>query len=119
MNRNNTVVLYVLIGVIIFFLFIMPCLDNNENFDIPTNTNNGPDHISDNIDTKDCSQSCCKFTQWLPPDMQNNDPKYKDYVGSNFSCNSGYGGGCVCTKKEDLEYLNKKADNRSQSCDNL
>jgi len=112
-NNDNKVMLYVVIGVIIFFVVVMPFLDNLEKLENLENTNN-----ENVLDNKECSQSCCKFNQWLPPELQNNDPKYKDYIGSNMSCNNGSGGGCVCMKQSDLDTLSARDGNKIKSCNN-
>jgi len=120
MNINNNQLLLILITIsIIFFVFILPNLEkqndqeNNElkeqfnNLSFNTATND--DGLLHKIDQKICSNQCCKFTQW-PVNFNTNDPNNNldtsKYIGSNFSCNNGQtGGGCVCYESGDNNYL--------------
>jgi hypothetical protein len=91
--------------------------DNDYNREDLVNADNNKSNHT--VDSMYCSQECCKFTQWLPPDLQQNDPKYKNFVGSNFTCNNGSGSGCVCIKQDDINFLANKAGNTMQNtCDN-
>ena len=98
--------------LILFFVFILPIIENDnlketnklhETFDDIINNNH---NIYNNI----CSKQCCKFTQW-PISFNTKDPKLndddmKDYIGTNFSCNFGESGsGCLCMKQSDYDYL--------------
>ena len=73
------------------------------------------------LDLHNCSQDCCKHTQWLPPNMiQEKNKNIKEgYVGSNLSCNNGFGnGGCVCLKQNDINMLQNKSGNSIPMCNN-
>lgn len=61
------------------------------------------------LDTKKCSRKCCKHVQWKPPHMS--EPDADGNVASNFMCNLGEGGGCVCMGDEDMDYLSKRGGN--------
>jgi hypothetical protein len=125
MDCNCKVLFYTVIGVIIFFIFVLPYLDGRntvENWSSLYGDANAPiDSSNDNItklDQKLCSPDCCKHTQWLPEGM--NQEKNKNitdnYVGTNLTCNNGTGGGCVCMKKNDVKMLQNKAGNSMPSC---
>ena len=107
-------IILILIGII-FYFYIMPCIDlqNEKELKEQYETFNNDiikiDNSIDKFDTKSCSKQCCKHIQWPIPfntTDPNNKDLYKDYIGSNFSCNLGpTGSGCLCLKKEDYEYL--------------
>ena len=108
-RKCNISLIIIITGSIIFFLFILPWIDNNykENFESEFNK----DLVK--IDTNRCSRDCCGLNQWpVPTEMLNNDippNELKNYIPSNFSCNFGdnIGSGCVCLTKNDYTYLNK------------
>jgi hypothetical protein len=91
--------------IIVYLFFSMYCNDLEKFQNLFSNTK--PIHL----DTNKCSQQCCKHTQWPVP-FNTKDPNTKDefdeYVGSNFTCNRGDGGGCLCVKKTDLDYLSNR-----------
>ena len=115
-HKCNISLIIIITGSIIFFLFILPWIDNNykENFEAYFNK----DLVK--IDTNRCSRDCCGLTQWpVPAEMlvnytdnkfMNNIPpnELENYIPSNFSCNFGdnVGSGCVCITKDDYTYLN-------------
>jgi hypothetical protein len=86
----------------------MPYLDKQNNKEQIDNFSN-----LIKIDQNICSPQCCKHTQW-PVSFNTIDPNidqnlFKDYIGSNLSCNNGpTGGGCLCVTKKDYEYLSKR-----------
>ena len=114
-SDNNKVLLYVVIAAIVFFMFVLPKLeecyarDNKiiqekmASLTAPSNNN------ILKIDKKKCSRDCCLYSQWPVPHM----PKKKasKYVGSNLMCNGGVGGGCVCVTDNDLDYLGQRGEN--------
>lgn len=130
MNINNNQLLLILITIsIIFFVFILPNLEqqndqeNNElkeqfnNLSFNTATND--DGLLHKIDQKICSNQCCKFTQW-PVNFNTSDPNNNldtsKYIGSNFSCNNGQtGGGCVCYESGDKNYLSNHGQDSIKS----
>jgi len=117
--NSNCILLFVIIGAVIFFLFIMPEIDKNylneqklikENFYAKFNNVN-TELIK--IDTEKCSRNCCGLAQWpVPSEMLDNSippDELKNYLPSNFSCNFGnnVGSGCVClTQKASNELTN-------------
>ena len=106
---------YVVVGAIIFFVFILPKLEEcyvRDNSQIREKMKSLTSHNNKNIlnmDKKKCSKKCCAFTQWPVPHM----PKTSDeYEGSNFFCNGGSSsGGCLCVTQEDLNYLAQRGKN--------
>ena len=100
----------ILFGIIIFFIYVLPYIDNNNNQETHknikkitetlNNINDLPDDIL-KLDNNLCSNNCCNHTQWLPPSMINKN-KNDNYIGNNFSCNSG---GCLCITKKNFNYL--------------
>lgn len=117
-DKYDIILLLVIIGTIIFFLFIMPCADDyyfNEKF---SDKNKENENEIVKIDTLKCSKSCCGLSQWAVPDeLLNNDinkNELQNYIPSNFSCNFGNnsGGGCVCLKQTDYDYLKNHGNNK-------
>jgi hypothetical protein len=111
---HNNQLIYIITGTIIFFIFVLPLLDNMNNYqnnkikekysDIKSEQN-----LIKGIDTKKCSKDCCNFTQYPVPHMK---PINNEYVGSNFFCNLGSGSGCPCIKKEDIKLLTLRGNNK-------
>jgi hypothetical protein len=64
-----------------------------------------------------CARSCCINSGWPYPDAllekDISKEELKKYIPTNFSCGLGsnLNGGCLCTTKEDLEYLSKRGGN--------
>lgn len=125
MDNNCKVLFYTVVCVVVFFLFVLPSIENNyqiENWgNMYAPSDISYDNNKDNIrklDQNICSLDCCKHTQWLPKEL--NEVKNKNlnmnYVGSNLTCNNGTGGGCVCMKKEDVEMLQNKSGNTMSTC---
>jgi hypothetical protein len=117
-KSNNNVLIFVVLGAIIFFVFIMPMLDRanaSEEAKLKEHLNNTNTEPTNKIDKNMCSKQCCKFTQWPLPDglIEKTIPEdqLKNYVGSNMSCNFGNGSGCVCVTKDDLNYLSSHGGN--------
>lgn len=95
---------YIIIGVIlglVYYMYVMPTLKENMESVEKVET-------VMKADMQQCSRDCCKHTQWPVPHMDNED---KDHVGTNLMCNGGSGGGCVCMKDNDFEYLSGRAEN--------
>ena len=108
---NDQKLMFVLICIcIVFFVFILPILDNknkSEQFELQEQFEN---LNMAKIDKNICSRQCCKFTQWPVPfntqDPSSSNTDLNQFIGSNLSCNYGQtGGGCVCYKKSDNDYL--------------
>jgi hypothetical protein len=112
-KTNNNIMFIVILGAIIFFVFIMPMLydTDKENKIIEENDNIQSVKIYDNI----CSRECCKFSQWAPPPELTEKKILNEisdnYIGSNMSCNGGDKGGCLCISKEDYNYLSNRGGN--------
>ena len=116
LSDKNIFIILLCVGIFFFFI-IMPYLDkqnSKEQIDNFTNL-----MLNDNIrklDQNICSTQCCKHTQWPVP-FNTNDPNadpnlFKDYIGTNLSCNNGpTGGGCLCVTKKDYEYLSNRGIN--------
>jgi hypothetical protein len=109
MNNNNIFIFFLIFGII-FFVFYLPIIDN-ENFIDQQKLNKNLEKNNENkIDKNICSSQCCKFTQWPIPfntSDPNNTIDFSKYIGSNFSCN----GGCVCYTKENNNYLTSRGLN--------
>jgi hypothetical protein len=119
-KSNNNVLLLVILGAIIFFVFVMPKLDDANNKE---HLNNLEKLINIEptvkLDKNICSRQCCKFSQWpVPHDLNEQtipEDQLKNYIGSNFSCNYGNGSGCLCVSKDDFNYLADRGGNSGSS----
>lgn len=115
--NNNLVLATVLLGAVLFFIFILPnlqCEQKKDLNDIKEKFANEPDEIR-KLDKNICSKQCCNHSQWAVPDDAKSGPipkeKLNDYIGSNFSCNFGEGSGCLCVTKDDFNYLANRGGN--------
>lgn len=101
---------------LLFFFIILPIVDNQnlkENRELTEQFTNIKEQFTNikipKVDEMKCSKQCCKFTQWQPTFNINNpnieQEELKDYIPSNMTCNYGNGGGCVCIKQSDYDYL--------------
>ncbi len=111
-SEDNKVVIYAVVIAAIFFLFILPCMEKKEREEEQQIKENMTSLINEKLrklDTNNCSRDCCLHTQWPAPHMPKKEPS--DYVGSNFMCNGGRGGGCLCVTKDDKNYLSERANN--------
>jgi hypothetical protein len=108
--NNNQILGLVILGAILFFIFVMPVIDSTNTKEKLTNI----DTIT-KIDKNICSKQCCKHAQWpVPHDMKSNDipeEQLSNYVGTNFSCNFGEGSGCLCVTKDEFNYLSGRGGN--------
>lgn len=96
--------------IVVFFVFIMPLLEklyskSKEDFDNSMKQFIVP--VKSKIDKLKCSKSCCNTTQWPVPHMEKN-----NHLETSLMCNRGDGSGCVCVKKEDLDFLRKNGGNK-------
>jgi hypothetical protein len=112
LGKNNQTL--VIIGVLVFFLVIMPMIEDRnrqdkEKFTNKVDTSKYSINENKKIDMKECSRDCCKHVQWKVPHMP--DMKQDNNIGSNLMCNHGVGGGCVCVEKQDLENLALRGGN--------
>ena len=120
-NKNNVVLFLIIVGVIIFFVYIMPMVDNNyynhtlEKFKPSFNNATIDDSKLVKLDTKRCSTSCCGLNQWpVPSDISDpsmSQEELKKYIPSNFGCTQGNSSGCLCLTQENSNYLNSHGNN--------
>ena len=122
-DSNSLFIILIIIICIVTFFYIYPnILKENieENFDdkiilppIIIDNDNSLKQNNDNnlvkVDKNICSKQCCKFVQW-PVSFNTKNPFVQDnildkFIPSNFACNGGSNGGCVCLTKEDYNYL--------------
>ena len=115
LNNNHTLVLIIL-GIIIFFVFILPIIDNKnkQSIDkIKESLSNTSEQLK--LDKNMCSKQCCKHVQWpVPHDATTKEISDKDmekYIGTNLTCNLGSGSGCLCVTKDDFNYLSNRGSN--------
>ncbi len=121
-KSDNNVLLLVILGAVIFFVFIMPMLDKanaSEEARLKEHLINTEPIVK--LDKNMCSKQCCKFSQWpVPHDLNEKqipEDQLKNYIGSNMSCNFGNGSGCLCVSKDDFNYLaNRGGNSGSQMC---
>jgi hypothetical protein len=97
---------YPLFFIVVFFLFVMPLIEkqallNKEEFS--DDLNEYLVNVKNKADTLKCSKSCCKWTQWPVPHMNNN-----NNIGSNLTCSGGNESGCVCIDEENIQFLDKQ-----------
>lgn len=115
LNNNHTLVLIIL-GMIIFFIFILPMIDN-ENKQTANKIKESLSNTSEplKLDNNICSKQCCKYVQWpVPHDATTkeiSDKNMENYIGTNLSCNFGSGSGCLCVTKDDFNYLSSRGSN--------
>jgi hypothetical protein len=123
-GKNNMVLIYGIIMVIVFYVFIMPIIEKCYNDEKKILVEKLENIMATKIDTNKCSKSCCINSGWKlpkelePTDMSQNE--LKNYIPSNFSCNFGSntGGGCVCLSKDDNEFLGSRGGNGVSKCNN-
>jgi hypothetical protein len=115
LNNNHTLVLIIL-GIIIFFVFILPIIDNKNKQSInkiKESLSNTSEQLK--LDKNICSKQCCKHVQWpVPHDAITKEISDKDmekYIGTNLTCNLGSGSGCLCVTKDDFNYLSNRGSN--------
>ena len=87
---------------------------NQPNTNQPNTNQPNTNHLN-KIDQKICSKQCCKFVQWPIP-FNTRNPNVKDdildnFIPTNFACNGGENGGCVCLTKDDYNYLSEHGQN--------
>ena len=115
--NNNLVLAIVLLGAILFYLFILPSLQCEQKKDL----NKLKEKFGNNsteirkLDQNMCSKQCCNHSQWPVPHDAKSGPiskdKLKNYIGTNLSCNYGEGSGCLCVTKDDFNYLANRGGN--------
>jgi hypothetical protein len=124
-GAEDKFLIYAILIAVIFFLFIMPMIEkyyNLENKSLVEKLENAVSPLR--VDTNICSPSCCINSGWpVPNELKSNDIPEKDmknYIPTNYSCNFGSnnGSGCVCLKKNDLDYLGSRGGNGVTGCSN-
>lgn len=118
-SKNNDFILYAILGAIIFFLFVLPRINNNKPKPKTKLVKERLENTNDiqKMDENLCSKQCCKFVQWpVPHDVKVGDipeEQLKNYIPSNLSCNYGSnnGGGCLCVTKDNFNYLSQRGGN--------
>ena len=116
---DNKTLLYILIGVVAFYIVIMPALEKGNKTDvkkIKEKLENVSQRKLVKVDKLRCSKHCCSQTQWklpseLMPKSDADKELVKNTVSSNFSCNLGQNTGCVCIKKDEINYLTTRGGN--------
>ena len=110
MIQDSKILLYSIIITFIFFLFIIPLLQQASNSTCKEQfTLNNYEEFK--LDKTKCSRSCCKFdsNSWPYPfntkDPNITDAELANYIPTNFNCNNGYGSGCPCMTKDNFNYL--------------
>ncbi len=113
-NSNDYTLFILIVIAIIFFFFILPAVEEQnikENYELTEQFNDINEKLIKipKVDEMKCSKQCCKFTQWQPSFNIKNpnipDEDIQNYIPSNMTCNYGNGGGCVCIKQSDYDYL--------------
>lgn len=111
--------IYIILIMVILILFISynntyryNNYDNNDHYKYNlcveqySNIITEPDNTTKIYDNE-CSYNCCKYTQYLPPELKHENTAYDKYIGSNMTCNNG----CMCMKKSDYEYIANRGFN--------
>jgi len=119
-DNDTETLIYSLIIAVIFIIIIMPVVQNCKKKDkikLKENLENIFTGEPKFLFSNKCSRSCCINSGWpYPPEVLETDisaKELKNYVPTNFSCSLGsnLNGGCLCTTKQDLEYLSKRGGN--------
>jgi len=119
-NNNNQIFVFSIIIAILFFIFIMPFIEDcknkeTENFNAQIDNLLSGDPKS--IFSNKCARSCCINTGWpYPAELLEKDispEELKKYVPNNFACaiGSDLNGGCLCATQEDMDYLTRRGGN--------
>ena len=117
---DTETLLYSLIIAVIFIIIIMPVLQNCKSKDKKQLKENLENIFSGEpkfLFSNKCARSCCINSGWpYPPELLEKDisaEELKKYIPTNFSCGLGsnLNVGCLCTTKEDLDYLSKRGGN--------
>lgn len=118
--NNNQILSLVILGAVVFFVFILPMIDRMRMND-SKQLKEGLADVKEitKIDTNRCSKQCCKQSQWpVPHDVKAKDmtdEELEKYIGSNFSCNFGSGSGCLCVTKDDFNMLANRGSNATKN----
>jgi hypothetical protein len=113
--NNNQMLALVILALVVFFVFILPIIDNRNKQAVDEIKEKLENTSNKNIYENRCSKQCCKFTQWpLPSELKSKElPDDANYIGNNMSCNFGSGSGCLCVTKDDFNYLANRGSNSS------
>ena len=108
MFANKNTLVYLLVGLAIFFILTNT---KKENFE----TNSGLTECY-KMDTNMCSAACCG-QQWPLSFNTKNDPRIKEgelgdkYISTNMSCSGTMGTGCICASKKQYDFLSNRGNN--------
>jgi hypothetical protein len=117
-QKNNKTLIMVFISIIVFFVIILPnidCFMKEKMTDTDVKVEESSTKLM-KVSEKECSISCCNYTQWPPLDpalqMYQHNPN-SPYVPSNYTCSQGNnkGSGCPCLTKQDHKFLTNKGGN--------
>ena len=106
MIQNNKL-LYVVLAVVAYLLIVKPMLCN-ENFGQEEDLSG-----TYKIDTNLCSPDCCG-SQWPTSFEMKKDPRIKEgdeYISTNMTCTGLRGRGCVCSNKNQFNFLKNRGNN--------
>ena len=121
LKSNNQTLFLVILGAIVFFVFILPMIDNQNDIKKLKESLDNTDDIR-KLDKNLCSKQCCRHSQWpVPEDVvgkQLPQDEMDNYIGTNLMCNLGNGGGCLCVSKDDFNYLASRGSNAGNMCNN-
>lgn len=105
-EKNFTLIV---MGLILFFVFILPELEKNYKKDKEEFTQTVLSNAKIvKVDELKCSKSCCDFVQWPVPHMPAK--KHSKYP-INLNCSGTKTSGCVCLNEKDKEYLRSRGNN--------
>ena len=120
-SEDNRTLLFSIILALVFFFYIMPKIEANAAEEEAENAVIREAMASlkanDKLDTSLCSRKCCNIRgQWPIPfnrveDSNVSDKDLKKYQSSNYMCNHGIGGGCVCVENDTWNYLGARGEN--------
>ena len=123
-SEDNRTLLYSIILALVFFFYIMPKIEANAAEEEAENAVIREAMVSlkgnTKVDTSICSRKCCNIEgQWPIPfnrveDASVSDEDLKKYQSSNYMCNHGIGGGCVCVEKGTWNYLGSRGQNATK-----
>jgi len=114
MNPNQTLIIAI-IGIILFFVFILPMIEKQYEKEIQKFTDLNDFSILP-IDQTKRDEQCCftNFTQWPVPKnliekTKMTEDELKKYVPTNFSSGSK----CLCITQDQVDYLVKRGGNKN------
>ena len=123
-SDNSKIIIIIVLLIILFIIILVPYINKmnkseqcslQEKFEELKTVTNNKLNIK-KLDTNICSKQCCKFTQW-PVGFNTVNPNIPagtldKFIPTNFACNNGENGGCVCVTRDDYNYLSNKGQDR-------